>query len=48
MVWLILRLELWRRQRKIEQCHQWYAARLRDRFDDAPCRDCDVPEGMWW
>jgi hypothetical protein len=21
---------------------------LRDRFDEFPCRDCDIPEGMWW
>jgi hypothetical protein len=48
MVWLIFKLELWRRRRSIEQCHNWHEAMFRDRFDREYCRDCDVPEGMDW
>jgi hypothetical protein len=48
MVWLLFRLEIWRKQRAIEQCYKWFELELRDRFDAWPCRDCDVPEGMWW
>jgi hypothetical protein len=48
MVWLLFSLEIWRKMVRIAQFHQWYAFRLRERFDIVPCRDCDVPEGMWW
>jgi hypothetical protein len=48
MEWLIFRLDLRCKQCQIAQCKEWYDAKLRDRFDDFPCRDCDVPEGMWW
>lgn len=48
MEWLLFRLEIWRKQRAIEQCYKWAELGLRDRFDGWPCRDCEVPEGMWW
>jgi hypothetical protein len=38
----------WLQARRIEQYHHWVGLQLRDRFDLLPCRDCDVPEGMWW
>jgi hypothetical protein len=48
MWWLIFRVNLWVMARRVEQYHHWGDAVLRDRLDDAPCRDCDIPEGMWW
>jgi hypothetical protein len=48
MNWYLFKLDLWRRQRSIEHCHQWFDRLLRDRFDDAPCRNCEIPEGMDW
>jgi hypothetical protein len=48
MSWFLFELEIWIASRRIEQYHKWYDLYFRDRFDNWPCRDCDVPEGMWW
>ncbi len=48
MEWFTFRITIWLLARRVEQYHKWFDHLLRDRFDDAPCRDCNVPEGMWW
>jgi hypothetical protein len=48
MVWLIFKIRVWLLVRRVEQYHQWFDAKLRANLDPVPCRDCDVPEGMWW
>jgi hypothetical protein len=41
-------IRVWYRSIDLELYHYWYGDYYRDRFDGWPCRDCDVPEGMWW
>jgi hypothetical protein len=48
MEWFVFGIKIWLLARQVEQYHQWIDHELRDRFDELPCRDCNVPEGMWW
>ena len=48
MEWLNFLLIIWTSSRRVENYHQWFALYHPDRFDELPCRDCDVSEGMGW
>jgi hypothetical protein len=41
-------VRLWYLSIDFDLYHYWYRDYYLDRFDAWPCRDCDVPEGMWW